>query len=176
MRKSPAKPPVGFADFVRREHAIGKSDREIADAVGGSMTRVCVRNHRKSMGLKSWRHSTPNLRQKLCERLKSARSRRQENRIRNSIEAGWCDNLRPREVQIVGLIWDNGPQTRRELARLMGIRKLQCGTHCRDYLASLQNKGLVVKIHVAVRRPGKNRHLSLYSLPFDIRRVKRGRA
>jgi hypothetical protein len=168
--------PVQFNAFVRDAHALGMSDRVIAEkwneVSAPVVTRSCVRSHRVEMELKAWRHSTPALRQAVAKRLVRSRAVRLGNRRKKAICAGWPEDLRPREVDILDVIWRNGPMTKREIAAALGKKMIHSGVNCPDYFGSLQKLGLLVKITRAVQRSGKNRNLSVYLLPLDIRRRK----
>lgn len=77
---------------------------------------------------------------------------RREAFHRRAAAAGWPYPISPREVQMLDLLWQRGPMTRRELAEATGMpwkgsRKSLCG-NCPggSYLAHLQRLGLVIRL------------------------------
>jgi hypothetical protein len=92
---------------------------------------------------------------------------------------GWPEDLRPREVQILDLLWQRGPQTRRQMCVALGLpwkgsRRSLKAHGGGSYLGALMRRGLViclgkcVRTAAAVKRRGANVHL--YTLALWIER------
>ena len=169
---------------LRRLHARGWSDTEIAKAIGSE--RHVVGERRAKLGLPSvlWSgHQRRRVAAKTREQLRKAgvptlgalRVKVYRDRAR---AAGWPEDLRPRAVQILSVLWERGPQTRRQLADAIGMpwkgarHSLTSNDPEGSYLAHLARRGLVVRLGRHVKRPGAGRGSStnLYSLPLGIRR------
>lgn len=181
--------PLGeaFAAFLKEKHALGWSDAEIAEAWG--CERHTVGDHRKKHGLSEntfSQHRRDKVRQKTREQLKAAglptlaavRAKAFRDRARS---AGWPDDLRPRHVQILNTLWDNGPMTRLAIAKAIGARTDFPGPHPQrrvlhsndpegSYLAHLIARGLLVTLGRRARGKGKGKSVFIYSLPLTIQR------
>lgn len=85
---------------------------------------------------------------------------------RYAVAHGWPEDLRPRAVQILDLLWFQGPQTRREIAARLGMswkstRKALCSNDPGgSYLAYLMARGLVVVFPRLHRVSGRGRGYS----------------
>lgn len=170
--------------FVRERNADGWPDAEIARARG--VERHAVAHLRKRLGLPSNQFSARRraaVAARTAEQLRRAglpsigHLRVQAFRAR-ARAAGWPDDLRPRAVQILNLLWERGPQTRRQIADAIGMRwkgsrnSLTSNDPEGTYLAHLVARGLVVDLGRVgtVRGQGKGRSVHVYSLPLTIER------
>lgn len=173
-----------FEEFLRAKHKAGWSDAEIAAAWG--CDRHTVGDFRDRFGLPHNALSErrrDRVRKKTAEQLRKAglptlaavRVKAFRDRAR---AAGWPEDLRPRAVQILNALWDNGPMSRREIADAIGMpwkgtRESLCSNDPEgSYLAHLAARRLVVVLKRARRVTGKGRghSVNLYSLPLDIQR------
>lgn len=174
-----------FAEEIKRKHAIGWTDARIAEAIGRE--RHEVSRTRRKLGLpdnhqrSEW--SLNQIRRRTNQQLKKAgvnslaelKSKVFHDRAR---EAGWPDNLGFREVQILNLLWEKGPQSRRQICEGIGANwigsrmSMKSRTPGGSYLATLIRLGLVVRIRKGFRilGQGKGRTCDLYSLPLFITR------
>ncbi len=171
-----------FIEFIRRHHALGWSDTEIAKAQCAD--RHAVTHIRESLGLPSVLHSAhqrQRVREKTREQLagiglKSMADLRRKVFCDRARAAGWPEDLRPRSVQILNLLWDNGPMTRRQLSDAMGLPwlgsrgSLKSNDAEGSYLAHLMRRGLVVTLGRIVKGKGKGHSVQIYSLPLWIER------
>lgn len=112
----------GFVEYFKRKHAEGWTDSEIARAKRVDRHAVTAIRKRLNLpwnGLSQWRRDQ--VRQKTKEQLKKAglsslgalRAQVYRQRAR---QTGWPEDLRFRAVQILNLLWDRGPQTRKQIA------------------------------------------------------------
>jgi hypothetical protein len=91
---------------------------------------------------------------------------------------GWPTNLRWRQAQILSLIWDRGPLTKRQICLGIGMpvhemsHKMLKDNDAGNYLASLMRMGLLVSLRRAIRIGGKGHNVDLYTLPLTIERRK----
>lgn len=89
---------------------------------------------------------------------------------------GWPDDLRPRAVQILKLLYETGPKTRREICDAIGMtwrgsRKSLCSNDPEgSYLAHLQARGLVIQLSRVVKGKGSGHSVSKYAVAPHIRR------
>jgi hypothetical protein len=89
---------------------------------------------------------------------------------------GWPRNLRPRHVEILNLLWEKGPQTRREIAAAIGMpwkgsrKSLVSNDPEGSYLAHLMRRGLVVCLGRLVKGKGKGGSVCVYSLLLTVER------
>lgn len=172
----------GLAAFVREQVAAGATDTDIAQAWG--CERHAISRRRKVMGLPGNARGERFLariragmrRQCAAAGVASLGAVRQQVFRRRAAAAGWPDDLRPRAVQILGLLWDAGPMTRRELSDAMGLRWLgsRKSLHSNDvegsYLAHLMARGLVVCMGRLAKGKGKGGSRCVYALPLGIER------
>lgn len=88
--------------------------------------------------------------------------------------AGWPEDLRPRAVQILNLLYERGPMTRREIADAIGMRwrgsraSLTSNDSEGSYLAHLIRRGLVVSLGRAVKGKGRGHSTQLYAVPLTV--------
>lgn len=89
---------------------------------------------------------------------------------------GWPSDLRPRAVQILDLLYQYGPKTRRQIVEATGMPWLgsRKSLHSNDpegsYLAHLVARGLVVRSIKVVKGRGKGGSCDLYSIAPHVRR------
>ena len=191
----------GLVETLKARHAAGWSDSEISREL--HTDRHHIANLRRRLGLADlhWtEHRRQRVREKTAEQLREAGvaslgQLRVEVFHKRAREQGWPEDLKPRQVEILNLLWDNGPMTREELGRRMGMRKkgrtLPSGRigywfpmhhntpgHGTDtsYTGNLLKRGLIINLGRIVRnkRPGRETsqglNTCLYSLPLDIKR------
>lgn len=175
-----------FLDGVRRLHAEGLTDTEIAGRLGTERHTVCKARNRLGLPAVGWTERRRELvRRRTATQLAAAgvptlgalRVKVFRDRAR---AAGWPDDLRPRAVQILNALWDGGPMTRRELADVVGLpwrgsRKSLCSNDPEgSYLAHLMNRGLVICLGRLNKVTGRGRGHStcVYTLSFAVQRRK----
>ena len=184
--------PAGEAT-LRQRHAEGWSDAEIAPEIG--MTRRSAQAWRRALELASnafSEHRRGKVREKTQEQLRKAGlpsigHLRVEAFKRRAREAGWPEDLKPRQVEILNLLWDNGPMTREALGQAMGLKKKPRTTpHCRpwfamhcnttghkcdtSYTGDLLRRGMIVTLGRVVKGRGQGGNVCMYSLPLNIQR------
>ncbi len=175
----------GFVAFFRARHAAGWSDSEIAAAFGAD--RHAVSGLRRRLGLPSNARSG-RVRKKIADAMRQQCRREGVKNLaalrvkvfsQRARAAGWPEDLRPRAVQMLNLLWERGPQTRRQIAEAIsmpwrGSRKsLVSNDPEGSYLAHLMRRGLVVSLGRVVKGAGRGRSVHLYSLPLSIERTER---
>jgi hypothetical protein len=181
LRKWPCWPPETI-DGVRRLHARGLSDVEIAGKMG--MSRDQVHNIRYAR-LKL----PPNADAILQARRRGVKTQFKRLGIRHggdlrrlafqkyAKENGWPEDLRPREVQILNILAERGPMTMYQLSVAIGMRTDRIGCNGRPallmgngpggtYTATLMRRGLIMTIkRWAKGRPkGQAREPNVYLL------------
>ncbi len=185
---SKRRPPLcrAFDRKLRRLHQQGLTDPAVAEKLG--CERHTVSDHRKKMGLPAntfsqWRRrrvgkkTREQLHKAGLTTLAAVRAKSFRDRAR---AAGWPEDLRPRAVQILNVLWDRGPMTRRELAEAIGMpwkgsrKSLVSNDAEGSYLAHLIKRGLVVNLG-RVRKAGeagggRGSSTCVYSLPLWIER------
>lgn len=200
LARQPSRLLTKLDDLIKETHPEGWSDSEIAaewnrrqQNPAAHITRNCVGKHRRKLGLPDNALSPRRIeqvRQKTREQLRRSglptlaalRAKAFRDRARS---AGWPEDLRPRHVQILNVIWDKGPMTRREIATAIGARTDYVGKHAirkilksndreGSYLAHLLARGLIIVFERAntVTGKGKGRSTHIYSLPLNIERRK----
>lgn len=180
----------GLIALIRKKHALGWSDAEIAAAYN--------RRHRNRKVAREWVGEIRRDKLKLPSNANSdhfrrrvAKKTRQQLRraglksmaelrvqaFRNFAErCGWPSDLRPRSVQILNVLYERGPQTRRQIAEAIGMpwkgsrHSLSSNDPEGSYLAHLQKRGLVVRLGRIVRQGGQGKNVNLYSIPAHIKR------
>ncbi len=187
---------AGLNEFVAARHAEELSDGEIAAAWNivqsnpeAKIDRRCVGDRRVRLRLPAHGPTTQRNRARVASKTREqldraglgtlAEARREAFKAR-ARAAGWPEDLRPRAVQILNLIWDRGPMTRREIAEAIGMPwhgsrgSLKSNDPEGSYLANLMKRGLVVCFERAgtVRGKGKGRSVNIYSLSTHIQRRK----
>ena len=178
--------------FLRSKHALGWSDAEIADAwsklQGAPLGRKTLCDHRRKLGLpnnafsdRRRRAVAAKTREQLAKAgLKSLAEVRVVAYRDRAVKAGWPADLRPRAVQILNVLWDRGPMTRRELADAIGMpwkgsrKSLVSNDPEGSYLAHLIKRGLVISLgRVAqVLGQGRGKSRQVYSLNMWVERRK----
>ena len=146
-----------FLATLRQRNRQGWPDSEIAAELG--CDRHVVSRHRQALGLPSQargpiaRQRTGAAAARQLDRLGLASMgelRVQAHRA-YAVAHGWPAYLRKRAVQILDLLWQQGPKTRRELAEGVGLPwrgsrgSLKSSDPPGTYLANLMALGLVVK-------------------------------
>ena len=185
-----------FAEFIKTKHALGWSDTEIASAyssrVGRKVDRHSVGRWRLKLGLPDvgWsEHRRQNVARKTQAQLKAAGLPsigylRVEAFKKFARESGWPEDLQKRETQILNLMWERGPMTKRELVTALGMpwkgsRKSLCGNRKGgSYLATLMRRGMVICLGRLARHPdcgkgnraGQGKNACIYSLSPTIER------
>lgn len=97
-------------------------------------------------------------------------------------ECGWPEDLRPRAVQILNFLRDNGPSTREAIAAGIGMpwigsrRSLKSSDPEGSYLANLMGRGLVISLGRLVRGRGKGKSVHVYSLALNVEELIDGQA
>ena len=156
---------VGLDAFIRRYHAQGWSDAEITRAWcerpgSESINRRSLGDRRQKLGLSHNAYSqhrrlkvAARTREQLDRKgLASLAMERVEAYKRFARQHGWPDDLRPRAVQILDLLYEQGPQTRYQIARAIGMpwkgsrKSLVSNDPEGSYLAHLMKRGLVVRL------------------------------
>jgi hypothetical protein len=179
----PSRRP-GFDDAIRRGHAKGWSDSEIAAELG--TVRENVRSRRRCLRLPAngWtEHQKQRTRERTIEQLRRAGLKSlAELRVKAFQDYarghGWPADLPPRCVQILEVLGNAGPQTREQLTAALRMKwhgsrtslKGGCQHKGGSYLAILIRRGLVMQLKRAVKRKGKGHNVSLYTLPLTIER------
>lgn len=186
-----------FQAFIRQKHAAGWSDSEISAAWGAGASREWVGDVRVSLGLEKNGVTHPRFRQRVREKtaeqlrkagLPSIGWLRAASFRQYQIGRGWlpdrCGVLGPRYVQVLDALWERGPQSRRELAAVIGMpwkgirNSLTGNAEGGSILATLMRRGLVVCLGRIIRSPdcgrgnraGQGHNTRMYSLPLDVER------
>lgn len=171
---------------IRRRLAQGWSDAEIA--AEAKCSRRWIQDIRRAMGLPASgrneryrRRVAENTRKQVqAAGVKSLADVRAESFRRFAAEQGWPRDLRPRHVQILNILHQHGPKTRRDLADLMGLdwhgsrASLKSCDSEGSYLAHLMARGLVVSLGKLAKGKGKGHSRCVYTLPLHIRPQKQG--
>jgi hypothetical protein len=186
--KRPAR--RGFKSFIRRHHKLGWSDHEIAAAwncqhPGQRVSRewLCeVRReklrlahnafsqHRRQQVAKKTKQQ---LRRCGCASLAEVRSKAFGD---FAVRQGWPADIRPRGVQILTLLYQQGPHTRRQICDKIGMRwkgsrqSLTSNDREGSYLAHLIARGLVVQLPRMVKGRGRGKSVHLYAIAPQIHR------
>ncbi len=179
-----------LVDLLRLKHSENKLDREIAEEWTAMrpdrhLDRRTICKMRLSLELPSNRSSKrvrDQVRQRTSLQLEregvgSLADLRAKQYQRFAVDRGWPPSLRPREIQIVDLLYERGPMTRRQIVDLLGLggdnqRKwLSCRHGRGSYIANLMYAGLVVRsAHKTVKGVGKGRSVYTYSCAAWVRR------
>ena len=176
---------------IRDHHSQGWSDSEITNAWNATHPKTICRRHlserRRHLGLKSnannERHrqrvaakTQEQLKEAGCNSLAEVRAKAYRKFAR---DRGWPEDLRPREVQIMDLLYERGPHTRRGIAEGIGWNTqrdqrtwLCCGKYGRgSYLANLMARGLVIRLSGrVVKGESSGKSCYLYAIPIYILR------
>ncbi len=168
--------------IIRDGHAKGWTDTTIGEQLGLDRRTLCDLRQRlglPSNALSDWRRKrvAAKTREQLeaagLDNLAQLRAKTFRERAR---EAGWPEDLRPRAVQILNALWDNGPMSRREIADAIGMpwkgsrKSLVSNDPEGSYLAHLMARGLVVSLGRVRKGKGKGHSTQLYTLPLWIER------
>lgn len=174
-------PDGKLANTIRGLHQRQYSDAEIAAAV--KRDRRWISELRARLGL------PPNGHSERFRRRVAKNTRRQcraagvkslaEVRVlafrRFAREHGWPEDLRPRAVQILDVLWQRGPMTRRQICEAIGMRwkgsraSLSSNDPEGSYLAHLVARGLVVQLGRCVKDRGRGKSTNLYSIAPGVR-------
>lgn len=179
-----------FLAFIRQQHSLGWSDAEIANAwnadnPASTLSREQLANYRRRLGLPSNAYS-PHRRQRVAA--KTAEYCRQSG-VKNLAEVrsqayrqfaarqGWPADLRPRAVQILTLLYEQGPQTRRQICAAIGMtwkgsrKSLVSNDPGGSYLAHLVARGLVVVLPKQLRTGnGQGSNVNIYACSPQVQR------
>lgn len=176
VKQSRVTVDAAFEAELRRLSAEGWPDREIAASLG--CDAHTIHDRRRALGLPSNAFS-PRVRARIaantrrqCERLgiSSLTQLRTYTWRQYARERGWPDDLRWRAVQILDVLDQHGPMTRREIAAAIGMpwkgsrKSLVSNGRGGTYLASLIRRGLVVSLGRCVQAGGRSQNVHLYSL------------
>lgn len=193
----------GLVEKLRALHARGLGDTEIGGIL--NVDRHHVRDLRRRIGLPDNRwteHMRAKVRRKTAEQLRKAGltsigQLRPLAHRKFARDHGWPEDLKFRQVQILELLWQNGPMTKNEIGQALGMR-VKCNRHhgphypmmCNDpsnrattsYTGDLLRRGLIISLGRIVRNrpPGaksaQGHNTVLYSLPLTIERRSDGKA
>lgn len=171
---------------LRRLHALGRSDAEIATELrriaGRELDRRTVGGRRVQLGL-SHNASSDHRRRRVAEKTKAqcalaGVATLADIRVQSWQDAaarcGWPRDLRPRAVQILNTLYQRGPMTRRQIAEAIGLpwngsRKSLTSRDTEGiYLWHLVRRGLVVRLPRLVKGTGKGRSTHLYTLALGV--------
>lgn len=171
---------------LRRLHADGWSDAEIAQhfqqALGRYVSREAVGDRRRTLRLKHNAFSD-HRRRRVAARTREQLARAGISKLgylrvvawsAASRRCGWPGDLRPRAVQILNLLYERGPLTRRQIAEAIGMpwkgsrKTLVSNDREGTYLWNLVNRGLVVRLPRLVKGVGKGRSQHLYTLALGV--------
>jgi hypothetical protein len=176
--------PVTAAEIItiRRLALAGSCNRHIGRATGHS--RGCIRRWRRKLGLTSGGSVDSCQACKAAVRAKSKEQLRKEGlpslaylRIeahrKFARQSGWPEDLRWRAVQILNVLWEQGPMTRFQIAHAIGMKwkgsrkSLTSNDPGGSYLAYLKARGMVVILRRAnvVHGKGKGHSSNIYALP-----------
>jgi hypothetical protein len=199
-----------FVAFLTARNAAGWSDSEIARV--REVDRHAVTHMRRKLGLpfngfSQWRIDRVRGKtavQLLLAGVKSLGELRAKVLSERSVKAGWPAGLKSRQVDILNLLWENGPMTREQIGATLGLhKKPKCGKfksrangerlywypmHCNtpghgadtSYMADLLRRGLIVSLGRIVRhkrpgpRGGQGRNTFIYSLSLWLERKPHG--
>ena len=171
---------------IQERNAEGHSDCEIAAELGSC--RHVVTAWRKRLGLPC--NALGDRRRALV----AEKTRQQVERVGLSslaevrslslrvrvIRSGWPTDLRWVAVQILDLLEQRGPMTRRDIAESLGKQGVNIRYALQSnepggggtYLSNLMRRGLVVRLGRIVRGDGPCRNTVLYSLALGVERRK----
>lgn len=173
---------------IRRLNADGWSDAHVAGHLRRDRHAVSLRRRRLGLPSQAKGPRTIELvRKRTREQLDKAGLRtleqlRIETWAKRAAERGWPTtingrNVNPRHVAILDLLYERGPQTRRAIAEVIGMRTdfhqskvLHSMGPGGSYLAELMRAGLVVDLGRIVQVGGKGRNVHLYALSLDVER------
>ena len=180
--------------LLRQRHAEGWSDAEIAPLIG--MGRRSLSDWRRTLGLPHNGLHERFRRRVAAKTMEQCRAAGVENlgalRVlilkERSARAGWPADIPWRAGQILTLLWENGPMTRRQIVEamrpdlagkctrivmnkaLMDNDVMHGKRHPNSYLATLLRRGLIVSLGRIVRMGGQGKNMQLYSIPVGVER------
>lgn len=177
-------------DEIRRLHALGMCDPDIAHTLGFDRSTIGYR--RRSLGLKS-NASSCRHREKIrrnvkrqCERLgiSSPGELRNVAWRKKAIEHGWPTEINGRcitrrQIEILDALYIYGPHTRVQLAKRLGMKTyansckaLSSRGGGRSYMRELVESGLVMNLGriVCTKRSGSGRNVCLYAISLTVER------
>jgi hypothetical protein len=183
IAKTRVRPNASWQARLRKLHAGGLTDQAMAEKL--RCERHAVARWRRRLGLpdntcSSWRRRQVARRTRAqCQAagvksLAEIRARAFRDYARRS---GWPEDLRPRAVQILDLLYRSGPLTRKQIAEQLGLpwhgsrRSLKSNDREGSYLAHLIRRGLVQclgRMHQVLGQ-GKGRSTCLYAVPIGVR-------
>jgi hypothetical protein len=180
-RKRPFRWTVRIKATVAGLHRRGWSDTEIAAAVGIA-DRHTVARWRRRRGLQAniWsEHLREKTRQNTRQQLRRAgvvtlKDLQRAAWARRARALGWPEDLRFRAVEILEVLWQRGPMTRRQIAACVGMpwkgprKSLHSNDREGSYLAYLMARGLVVCQKRVLQQGGQGKNVSLYMLPLGV--------
>lgn len=166
---------------IKQLHAKGWSASEMESLVG--IGRRTINARINQMGL------TPNGRNERYRKRVAQKTREQcmaagvaslgelraKEMKRVAHRLGWPDHLALRSVQILETLYQQGPMTRKQIAKAIGMRWVgsrktfstkRVPGH--SYLAELQRAGLVVRLESAITHKGKGNHQDLYMVALEV--------
>lgn len=184
-KREPA--PEALLSLIRDRHAAGWVDSEIMRAWNEanperSVSRESVGNYRRALGLDSNKGNAryrQQVRERTAEQLRRAGVPRlvdlrvRANR-REAIRSGWPHHLTPNEVQVLNLLADGMPRTRREIALELGkdpdprnaFKTKRTG---KSVTASLRYDGLLRRSQRRVRKDGGKGHTAYeFWIPLQV--------
>jgi hypothetical protein len=173
---------------IRELNALGWSDGEISEEVG--LNRRTVSEIRVKLGLPCNRlheRFRNRVREKTAQQLKAAGLKnlgqvRSERFKQLARDLGWPDTLSLRSVQIIEMLYQRGPMTRRQLAQAIDMPWKGSKTFSnrrvpgQSYTAELIRSGLVIVLQRAVRRGGKGNNDSLYMVALGVEPCHKARS
>jgi hypothetical protein len=182
LRKRRIRIPSSALATIRELNHKGWSDSEIAESLGSD--RHCVSRRRKDMGLPSNARN-----QRYRDKIRAGVRRQCEAAcVKNMgeyralmhrvkvLQSGWPRDLRMRSVQILNVLDERGPMTRRQIAEAVGMpwheesNSLTSNDSEGTYLAHLQARGLVMRLGRIVLGKGRGKSVNLYSLTLNAQR------
>jgi hypothetical protein len=158
--------------YIRARHAEQWSDKEIADGwtaahPGDPLDRRYAHELRNRYGLATWGMQSERCRQRVAARTKEQLRRaglpslaalRVKAFVDWAASMGWPGITRPRLVQILNLLYERGPHSRKQIAEALGLRVQFNGKNPNSrkwctgngpggtYTATLMRMGLVVRL------------------------------
>lgn len=170
--------------IIRQRNAVGWTDSEIARVHG--ICRMRVGDLRRAMGLphnagSEWRRrQIGEATRQQC--LRAGVDSLAEVRVLAFSDyargRGWPADIRPRQVQILDVIYERGPMSKRQICDAIGMRwkgsshktRMASNEPGGSYLAGLLRRGLLVSVKRAVRSPRAGESADLYLIPLTAKR------
>jgi hypothetical protein len=176
--------------FIREKHPLGWSDAEMAAAWSAEHPEYTVGREwvmelrRDKLGLPHNAYSQ-HRRRRVAEKTKEQLAKAGLPSIGHlrarafqqfAARHGWPADLRPRAVQILDLLYQRGPHTRRQIFDAIGMpwkgsrKSLVSNDPEGSYLAHLAARGLIVVSQRAVRGKGRGKSVNVYAIAPHVRR------